>query len=234
MSASNALAPSAQRTTQRTQPATCEQDPCGAEPIARARRRARPPARAPRPAGSARLRRRAHQPRADDHAVGARVGRRGRRLAAWRCRSRARPGTSVCAACAASTPAGRRRAPLALARRAGAPRPCRGSRARGAPIAARRSSRGGRRDERHERDARRASQAARTSPRLLERQVGHDQAARPRARRARRRSAPPRARDEVRVAHDHDRDGSASARADLEHAVQRGARRAAPACRRRG
>ena len=174
-----------------------------------------------RPPASARLGRRPHEARADDHAVGARVGRRGRAPSGVRDAEAERDGhVRARLACARGRRPARRRAPRARPS-CRSPRRCRRSRARGAPIAASRSSRRRRRHERDQRDARprrrprarrRASSSGRSGtirpliPRCGELVGEALDAAR---------------EDEVRVAHSTTGTTSASAAADVEHAGTR-------------
>ena len=175
-----------------------------------ARRTAPRPARRTAAAGSSRRRRlrgRAHEPRADDHAVGAGRRRRGRRRPGVPMPKPSATGTSVRALRAGEDRRPGGASAGALAGRARARRPCRRSRARGAPIAASRvvAASSAPRAARARRP--RASQAASTSPRLLERQVGHDQAADAALGELVGEALDAAREHEVRVAHEHHRDG---------------------------
>ena len=190
MNASNALTPSAQRTIQITRPTVVATTSpmCARDSIQRPALTPPRPARARRPERPRRLGRRAHEavPTITPSAPAPPPRRAAR---ASRCRTRARPGPR----CA---PWRARRCPQASARRRARPscrprRPCRESRARCAPIARRRSV-----------GVVGATSGTSASPGvarlahgvgLLERQVGHDQAARRPPPRGRREASAPRA-----------------------------------------
>ena len=210
----SALTPIAQRTIQTMRPAVVART----RPIERGSLTDEPGGKPrnelpDRGGGIVGLRGRAHEPAADDHAVGARRARRRPPARASRCRSRPRRARRACALDALEDRRGRRPRRAALAGRAddrdGVDEAARAA----SPIARQALVGRRRRDERDERDAvrRRRPPRSRRPPRA----AGRARSARWRRRR---RSAAANAsgaarEDEVGVAHDHDRQAPRAARA---------------------